>query len=259
MVIYKIVDSISKKGYVGKTVRNFDQRRKEHLKLLENNRHHNQFLQNIFNKDRKRISFEILEDGINSLEELNEKEIRYIEEQGTLNIAKGGEGGDTISSHPYKQNIFKKRSEQNPTPRGKNNPNYKEVGYGERKVILEEWRAMPIKILKELAKKTGISQYLCRRVLIESGETIENRHETQKLLRQAGILVGSRNPKFTQEQIEYIKKRYLQDWIGCKQIAKELGFRSESPILRIVEEYNIKRSKSEWTTYNNLKRKNKNE
>lgn len=259
MIIYKIVDNKTGKGYIGKTERPFRQRVKEHLTLLLHNRHHNPYLQNIFNKDAKRISFQIIEEHIYCLQELNRKEVMYIAEQGVFNIAKGGEGGDTISTHPSKEEIFKKRSEQYSPPKGEASPNYKKISVEQQEVLLGIWKNLKIKTLKEISNQSGLSKYLCKRVLLRAGEDVKDRHESQKALREAGILLGSRNPNFSQEQKEYIKNRYLKEWIGCKQIAKELGFKSESPILKVIEELNIKRSKSDWTTYNNLKRKNKNE
>lgn len=129
----------------------------------------------------------------------------------------------------------------------------------QQELVLNIWKSLRIKTLKEVSRQSGISKYLCKRLLLEKGVDIRNKNETQKALRKAGLLLGSRNPNFSQEEKEYIKKRYLEDWISCKDIAKELGFRSESSILRVIEEFKIKRSKSDWTTYNNLNRKNKNE
>ena len=259
MLIYKIVDNVTGKGYIGKTERSFSRRVKEHLNLLTHNKHHNHYLQNIYNKDPERISFKILEEDIQCLRELNQKEILYITEQGEFNVAKGGEGGDTLSTHPDKVNIFKKRAEQYTPPKGEDNPNYKKLTVEQQELVLTIWKSLRIKTLKEISRQSGISKYLCKRTLLEAGEDIKDRYESQKALREAGILLGSRNPNFSQEQKEYIKYRYLEEWVGCKQIAKELGFKSESPILRVIEEFKIKRSKSDWTTYNNLKRKNKNE
>jgi hypothetical protein len=259
MIIYKILDSSTGKAYIGQTSRTFAQRKKEHLNLLIRNKHHNIYLQNIYNKDVSRLVFEVLEEGIRTIEELNKREIYYISRYGTLNLSEGGYGGSPMKTHPRKQEIYKKRSLDFPAKVGKDNPNYKKISIEQQKLIMSIWENLSIKTLKDLAIQSGISQYLCKRVLVEEGIDIKNRHETQKALRKAGVLLGSRNPKFCQEQKDYIRKRYLEDWIGCKQIAKELGFRSESPILKVVEELNIRRSRSDWATYINLNRKNKNE
>jgi predicted GNAT superfamily acetyltransferase len=74
-----------------------------------------------------------------------------------------------------------------------------------------------------------------------------------------GILKVSRNSNFNKDQTEYIRKRYVEDWISYKNIGIELGLKGESVILKVVEELNIKRNRSDWTKYNNLNRKDKNE
>jgi hypothetical protein len=259
MVIYKIWDKKTGKGYIGKTERDFIRRKGEHLRLLEGNKHHNTHLQRIFNKDSSRICFKILEQEIKCIEQLNQKEVKYIEEQGDFNMTKGGDGGDTLSNHPNKAKIFRKRSENYPQPTGNEHPSYKEVSIEEQNLILEIWDNLPIKSLKDLASQSGVSKHLCKRVLLENGKKIPKSHETQNALRRAGLLAGSRKVEFTEEQKEYIKKRYLDDWISCKNIGKELGVKSESPILRVIEELNIKRSRSDWTIYCNLNKKIKNE
>jgi hypothetical protein len=56
----------------------------------------------------------ILEDMIPK-EELNDKEKLYIKKYNTIeegyNLTEGGDGGDTLSNHPNKQNIIQKISE----------------------------------------------------------------------------------------------------------------------------------------------------
>jgi hypothetical protein len=259
MFIYRIEDKKTGEGYIGKTQESFLKRKKQHLTLLKNNKHYNPYLQNIYNKDPERLEFYVVERGIGTIEELNLKEVGYITEKGELNIHIGGEGGDTISNHPNKKKIFEKRSEKYPQKKGVDNPNFKNLTKKQQELILDEWAKLDIKSLKGIAEKTGISKYLCKRFLIEQGYDIKNRNQVQAEMYKKGLLKGSRNPNFTKDQKEYIKKRYVEDWISCRDIGKELGLKGESAILKVIEELNIKRSQSEWTTYTNLNRKNKNE
>ena len=50
--IYKITNKINKKSYVGLTTQNIETRYKQHLYLLENNKHHSTKLQKDFNIER---------------------------------------------------------------------------------------------------------------------------------------------------------------------------------------------------------------
>lgn len=257
MVIYRIEDTGTGKGYIGKTSREFSQRKKEHLKLLERNKHHNPYLQNIFNKNRTRLKFYILEQYIETEKELNLKEIKWIEKKGELNIHEGGTGGDTLSNHPDKKQIFERRKQTYMPPKGKANPNYKILTLEQKRLIEVEWKKLEIKSLKSIEEITGISKYLCRRLLVENGYDIKNRNQVQKEMYRKGLLKGSRDPNFTDKQKEFIRKRYQNDWIGCKNIAKELGLKSESSILKVIKELGILRSRSEWTAYKNKNRKYK--
>lgn len=257
MVIYEIKDKVTGSSYIGKTARDFEQRKKQHLYLLTQNKHHNTYLQNIFNKDASRLEFNILEQDIIDLNILNFKEKKWIKTKGTINIAVGGEGGDTMSNHPNKEQIYKKRQEKFPQKRGKENHNFKKVPLEAIESIVNIWNNLEIPTLKEVCEQSGYSPYICKRILEEQGITIPNKYITQKRLRKAGIQKGSRNPNFTQKQKEYIRKRYVEDWIGCKHIAKELGYKSESPILKVINELGVKRSNSEWTQYKNKNRKYK--
>jgi len=260
MLVYKIVDLQTGNGYVGKTTKTVEERFKEHLKLLHLKRHHNPWLQNIYNKDPNRIStIEVLEDGISCLEFLNERECYWIEQQGSFNIARGGTGGDTLSKHPDKKRIMKARLEKYPMKKGKDNPTYIHLTKEQEELLEEVWNNLEIQAIKFLAEKTNISRHKCKQYLLEKGYTIPNRHEVQKKMFKKGLIKGSRDPNLTDEQIEYVKKAYVEDWKSCKQIGVELGFKGEETALRIIKEAGLLRSTGEWTTYKNLNRGKKKE
>lgn len=92
MVVYKI--TIKGRSYVGSS-KNFEQRKKEHLRHLRDNKHHSPFLQRQYNKHGNPV-FEILEE-VNSTQEMHQLEEKWILEIGTLNSVKSALGGDRVS------------------------------------------------------------------------------------------------------------------------------------------------------------------
>lgn len=256
MIIYKIVDTQTGDAYVGKTVKKAKDRFREHLRLLSQNKHHNIRLQRIYNKNPERLKLQILEEGILHETALNERECYWIMIQGSLNITTGGEGGDTISNHPNKAEIIKKM--QRPSPKGSNSPSYIPLTQEQKTTLVETWSMLEIKSLKLLAEASGLSPYLCRRHLIEEGLYIKDKtNQTQKRMLEKGLLKGSRTPNLTEQQIEYIKKAYIEDWKSCKKIGAEMGFKSESTPLRVIKEAGLLRKQGEWTTHSNIERNKK--
>lgn len=99
--IYAIKNRINNKMYVGKSV-NIKKRKSYHFWLLRTNNHFNPKLQSAFNKyGEENFEFVILEKC--NKDELDDKEIKYINRYNTINdgynICEGGEGslGRTLS------------------------------------------------------------------------------------------------------------------------------------------------------------------
>ncbi|WJV20676.1 GIY-YIG nuclease family protein [Rossellomorea marisflavi] len=95
--IYRIINSVNGKSYVGQTSTPLHKRLKSHLSALKSNRHGNNHLQRSFNKYGNVFFFEIIaaiEDISKS--ELNKLEFEYIEEfesyTNGYNSTKGGDG-----------------------------------------------------------------------------------------------------------------------------------------------------------------------
>ena len=102
--IYKIINKINGKFYIGSTV-NFEKRKRKHLNELNNNKHHNIFLQRAFKKyGIDSFDFSYKEKEFNNIKELHLLEERYINycwSSGKLyNVSKKSSGGDLISYHP---------------------------------------------------------------------------------------------------------------------------------------------------------------
>jgi hypothetical protein len=257
MIIYEIVDNITGNSYVGKTVKTVEKRFKEHLRLLSRKQHHNPRLQRIYNKNPSRLEIRPLEVAIQDCATLNEREVYWIAQRGVLNVTRGGDGGDTMTNNPNRVEIIRKLKNQ-PRLRGEESPNYRHLTRDQKLAIRKAWNSIQVPTLKEVAVITSISTYLCKRVLVEANLYIDNnRVESRKRLYELGLAKGSRNPNFTEDEIHFIKKRYVEDWQSCIAIAKELGLKSESATLRVIKEAGLQRSASEWTTYTNLRNSKK--
>jgi len=97
MIVYKITNIVNNKCYIGKTTRD-DKRLKEHLSRLKNNKHYNEYLQRSFNQHHEEnFIFEIIDTAIME-EELNDKEIYWIDKYNSANplygynLTYGGDG-----------------------------------------------------------------------------------------------------------------------------------------------------------------------
>ena len=76
--IYKIINKIDGRIYIGSTI-NFEKRKKKHLKDLKNNKHHNIFLQRAYNKyGVDNFVFSYKEKEFNNKNDLQLLEERYI-------------------------------------------------------------------------------------------------------------------------------------------------------------------------------------
>jgi len=76
--VYKILNTVSKKVYIGSTI-NFKARLSRHVSALNRKKHHSSTLQRAFNKyGMKNFTVEVLNSDKMTLEELHAKEITYI-------------------------------------------------------------------------------------------------------------------------------------------------------------------------------------
>lgn len=101
MVIYEIVNSANGKKYIGKHIGDTpDNRWYGHKSGLNRNKHYNCHLQSAWNKYGEDIfEFNVIETGIETIDDLNLKEVFYIEKYNTMddrfgyNLREGGSGG----------------------------------------------------------------------------------------------------------------------------------------------------------------------
>lgn len=108
--LYEIKNIINNKRYIGRTC-NPDIRKKRHFRELEKNKHHCIFLQRAFNKyGKENFIFNIINTR-NTLKEIQELELSYINDNSNLyNVSNFSSGGDLISNHPNNDQIRKKIS-----------------------------------------------------------------------------------------------------------------------------------------------------
>lgn len=98
--LYKIVNKINNKVYVGKT-KNFKRRWYEHQRSANQGKQHPLY-DSIRKYGIKNFSFELIQETTE--EEVNTLEMRFIQELSLYpmgyNLARGGEGGDTFTNAP---------------------------------------------------------------------------------------------------------------------------------------------------------------
>lgn len=101
-LIYKAINNINNKIYIGKTIRTLKDRIQEHQKEIKTKKSLSPFHLSIIKYGINNFSFEILEDNISN-ELINEKERYYIKKYNAqdknigYNIQSGGDGGFTYS------------------------------------------------------------------------------------------------------------------------------------------------------------------
>jgi group I intron endonuclease len=105
MYIYKTTNLITGKVYIGKSSKCFNPKYYGSGKILN---------RSIKKYGKINFSVELIEECF-SLEELNDREIYWISffMSNSYNIAVGGTGGDTLTNHPDRDDIYKKISKTN--------------------------------------------------------------------------------------------------------------------------------------------------
>jgi group I intron endonuclease len=176
--IYKIENIITNKIYIGQTTQNFKTRKSHHLYHLNNNIHHNTYLQRAFNKyGESNFKFTIL-NWANNRKELNNIEVYYIKKYDSLNRNKGYNlqyGGNNGKS-----------SEETKLKMSKNNAKY--------------W----------LGKKR--SKETCEKISKgHRGKKLSNEH--RKMLREIKPMLGKHHSPESRKKISENNARY---WLGKK-------------------------------------------
>lgn len=106
MYVYKLVNNIDERIYVGQT-KNINRRFKYHIDMLNRDKHHSIYLQRFYNKyENCIITYEILFES-DDKDKIDEYELEYINNtyEINFNVSKQSGGGDLISYHPNRDDI----------------------------------------------------------------------------------------------------------------------------------------------------------
>lgn len=169
--IYKILNTENNKIYIGKC-ENFIKRKKEHLKLLRKKKHFNIHLQYAFDKyGEDKFMFILIEE----CDDLNDKEVYYINEYNSLdkaygyNLQAGGLGGKHSEETILKQKLNKEEKAK------------KIYGFNKEGMLIKEWFS-----IKECSKELNVNtcdirrtikqkQYSCKSFILQDSSIFDNR------------------------------------------------------------------------------------
>lgn len=172
MTIYKVTNILNGKCYIGKTKGDFQKRKKQHIQNALNG---SERCPKFYNAIRKygvdNFEWESVYSENCLIEQLNEKEKFYISKFNSIkegyNVCVGGEGGDTLTNSPNKEERINKIRNRNVSEetrqkisnatRGKKNPFYGKKVSEEMKQKIRETKLKTIARLtiEERKKKFG--------------------------------------------------------------------------------------------------------
>lgn len=260
--IYKIINLIDNKIYIGQTI-NYTKRKRNHINKLKNNKHHNEHLQNSWNKyGEESFSFEIIEEC--KIAELDKKEKYYIDIYNTIdpnygyNLVDGGQVFREFSpelrkkmsialkgrkfseihkkriSQSQKGKIIKKESIEkaiktakiNGKNNGQNNPNALISNKIAKKIIIDLFNNKPVSLIEI---KYNVSQDIVYNLMYNKTYT-----DILPLIREEIKNRTTTNNNFKIEKaIEMYKKGLSQN-----QISKELNI-SRNTLRKALKNLNI--------------------
>lgn len=244
MIIYIIKNKINGKMYIGKTTKNLEERKKEHLSSKFEYTH--SLIHRAIEKyGSDNFDFSILKE-CSSSEELNESEIFFIKEFDSIkkgyNIGSGGDGGDNISNHPNNKKIREKisqsskkiwtderRKKHSELMSGENNPNYKN-NYG------FNIGHVPINSGKTFEETYGEEKALDIREKISKGNLGTKKPGTSKAMKE-------NNPSWRQDVKEKIGKAN-KGRVFSEEIRRKMSDAQKGKILSEEHRLNIGKASS---------------
>jgi group I intron endonuclease len=172
MIIYQIRSLIDGKIYIGKTV-NLKRRWQGHLSLVKTGKGY--WIHNAIRKyGVENFVVEVIKENAT-----NEDEKELIEKYREIsyNIHIGGLGGDNITFHPNKREIFEKRRAKHleNVPRGEKHPRWVSVSVEDKKLIVEEYFSYGLTSPESICKKFNISKDIFDRVIRENNKLFRSK------------------------------------------------------------------------------------
>lgn len=208
MGIYKITNTANGKVYIGQSTR-LSRRLDEHQADLKNNHHHNQHLQNSYNKYGNVFEIEIIE-YCNDESELDDLERYYIAYYDAMNPIKGynKEDGGNLNKHMSEESRKKmSRIKQGTEPWNKGKRGYKTKPLSEeakRKLS----RAHKGKVLSQEHKKKLSEAHIGKVLTEEHRQKISQRNNTTGFYRVYKNIDNSCQQGFIWKYQYYDKGKY---------------------------------------------------
>ena len=215
--IYCIEHKISKKRYYGSS-QNIEKRLEQHKSDLAKNKHHNRYLQRVFNKNNEILNFYLLEKTYLTQKQLFEYEQHFIDKNiGGYNLAPAS-GGNILEFHPNKEKIFKQISKSIKDNISELSEAEKKTKYGRKGSLNANWR------------NGGLSRKLCPECKQQSISV------TSHVCSKCRDRTGDRNPFFGKHHSDQVKKDLSKLNSGNNSWIKDIN-PSQLPY---TKSYNIK-------------------
>ena len=272
--IYIIKNKVNDKVYIGQTIREVEERFKQHMKP-SNSKYHYKIYQAIFEIGKENFYYEILEECI-PINELNNREIYWIayydSYKNGYNSNRGGTGEDSrkIEDIEYVINKINNGSTYEELANELNvssatiyralkkyNKTYREVHKIDKEKIIELY--LDYYTYKELAEIVGVNERTISRTIKEFGITrkrekhlTEEQKETIAFLYQegysysyiseeTGIGKNKLSAFIKENNIQRLKKRKRSDYIDVSNIEKNIieDYFNGMIIMEIKEKYGL--------------------
>ena len=180
-IIYKATNKLNHKVYIGQTRNGLSRRMRQHLNDAKNERFDCYFHRALRKYGSDGFEWEVIDDSVSSLEELDELERMYIEQYDSFNKNKGyntTSGGG--AGYQLSEEECKKRSER---VMGEKNPMYGIPSPNTGKKFTEEHKSKISQALKGRAHpwSTGANNHCARAVInLTTGEIFETVSEASR-------------------------------------------------------------------------------
>lgn len=206
--IYRIKNIINNKCYYGSS-KNINRRWSKHKSQLKYYRHENVILQRAWNKyGENSFIFEIIEEC--DLNNLLLTEQKYLDLNPEYNIGRQASGGDNLTEHPNKNDIIKRRKDNQRKVINNLSEDDKKKRWSRPKEINGKWKGGISINYCSCGKEISYGSKFCMKCLPRNDKNnpFYNKHhtnETKILISESkkGKYFGNQNIKFIINNIEY--------------------------------------------------------